>query len=46
LGKIPADGECPVAEMYGVKFTVAEVEKRRIVKVLVELMADQDSKKN
>ncbi|MEF2919809.1 MAG: hemolysin family protein [Acutalibacteraceae bacterium] len=38
LGKIPADGECPVAEMYGVKFTVAEVEKRRIVKVLVELM--------
>ncbi|MEE1155360.1 MAG: hemolysin family protein [Acutalibacteraceae bacterium] len=38
LGKIPADGECPVAEISGVKFTVAEVEKRRIVKVLVELI--------
>ncbi len=44
LGKIPADGECPEVDSYGVKFTVAEVEKRRIVKVLVELKSDLQDK--
>ena len=38
LGKIPTEGERPVVEFENVKFTVAKIEKRRIVKVLVELI--------
>ena len=37
LGKVPSENERPVVVCDGVKFTVAKVEKRRIVKVLVEL---------
>lgn len=38
LGKIPTEDERPVVEFENVKFTVAKIEKRRIVKVLVELI--------
>ncbi len=41
LGKIPIEGERPVVEFENVKFTVANVEKRRIVKVLVELLPEE-----
>jgi putative hemolysin len=40
LGTIPSENERPVVKYNGVKFTVAELEKRRIVKVLVELLND------
>lgn len=42
LGTIPNETERPVIELNGVKFTVAEIEKRRIVKVLVELISDNE----
>lgn len=40
LGTIPSETDRPIIEQNGVKFTVAKVEKRRIVKVLVELISD------
>ncbi len=40
LGTIPNENERPVVKCNGVKFTVAEIEKRRIVEVLVELLND------
>ncbi|MBQ7522605.1 MAG: HlyC/CorC family transporter [Clostridia bacterium] len=43
LGKIPNENEKPSIIIDGVKFTVAEVHKRRIVKVLVEF-ADRKEK--
>lgn len=42
LGTIPAENERPVVKCNGVKFTVAEIEKRRIVKVLVELLNNSE----
>ena len=36
LGKIPSGNEKPSVVIDGIKFTVAEIQKRRIVKVLVE----------
>jgi len=41
LGKIPSEGERPVVTFENVKFTVINVEKQRIVKVLVELLAER-----
>lgn len=40
LDKIPNENEQPTVIVDNVKFTVAKVEKRRIVKVLVELVAE------
>lgn len=42
LGTIPKENERPVVKCNGVKFTIAEIEKRRIVKVLVELIGDDE----
>ena len=39
LGKIPSENEKPSIVIGGVKFTVAEVYKRRIIKVLVEVFS-------
>lgn len=41
LGTIPEENERPIVVTNGVKFTVEEIEKRRIVKVLVELISDK-----
>ncbi|MEE0060828.1 MAG: hemolysin family protein [Acutalibacteraceae bacterium] len=41
LGTIPKENERPTVVTNGVKFTVEEIEKRRIVKVLVELISDK-----
>ena len=38
LGKIPAENEKPSIVVDGIKFTVTEIQKRRIVKVLIELI--------
>lgn len=46
LGTIPDETERPVIELNGVKFTVTEIEKRRIVKVLVELISDNEQSNN
>lgn len=46
LGTIPNETERPVIELNGVKFTVTEIEKRRIVKVLVELISDNNQSNN
>ena len=43
LEKIPNENEQPVVTVSNVKFTVAKVEKRRIVKVLVELVTDVEN---
>lgn len=42
LGTIPKENERPIIKCNGVKFTIAEIEKRRIVKVLVELIGDDE----
>lgn len=45
LGKVPNENERPIVVCNGVKFTVAKVERRRIVKVLVELAHENDKTK-
>ena len=46
LGRIPEEYEHPYIIFSGVKLTVSQVKRRRIVKVLVEPESDDDKEKN
>lgn len=45
LGEVPGDGDRPTVEIGGIKFTAAEIEDRRIARVLIEVPQRQGTAK-
>lgn len=45
LGEVPGDGDRPTVEIGGIKFTAAEIEDRRIARVLIEVPRRQEAGK-